>query len=59
MGMYDRVAARKQRAQAKSPHWSDDLELVTRKFEKDECVARVMDHLVEQYDGPIGAGPLT
>ena len=33
MGMHDRVAARKERAQAKSPHWWDDRELVTGKFE--------------------------
>ena len=48
MGMHDRVAARKERAQAKPPHWSDDRELVTGKFEKDEFVARVMDHLADQ-----------
>ena len=54
----DRVAARKERAQAKSPHWWDD-ELVTGKFEKDDCVARVMDHLDDQYDGPIGSDPPT
>ena len=59
MGMHDRVAAREERAQAKSPHWWDDRELVTGKFEMDEFVARVMDHLADQYDGPIGADPLT
>ena len=59
MGMHDQVAARKERAQAKSPHWWDDRELVTGKFEKDEFVARVMDHLADQYDGPIGSDPPT
>ena len=59
MGMHDRVAARKERAQAKSPHWWDDRELVTGKFEKDEFVARGMDHLADQYDGPIGSDPPT
>ena len=34
MGMQDRVAAQKERAQAKSPHWWDDRELMTGKFEK-------------------------
>ena len=51
------MAARKERAQAKSPHWWDHRELVTGKFEKDEFVARVMDHLADQYDGPIGSDP--
>ena len=55
MGMHDRVAARKERAQAKSPHWWDDRELVTGRCEKDEIVARVMDHLADQHDGPIGS----
>ena len=59
MGMHDRVAAGKKQAQAKSLHWSDDRELVTGKFEKDEFVARVMDHLADQYDGPIGSNPPT
>ena len=59
MGMHDRVAARKEGVQAKSPNWWDDRELVTGKFEKDEFVARVMDHLSDQYDGPIGSDPLT
>ena len=57
--MHDRVAARKERAQAKSPHGWDNQELVTRKFEKDEFVARVMDHLADQYDCPMGSDPLT
>ena len=55
MGMHDRVAAQKERAQDKSPHTWDDWELVTGNFEKDEFVARVMDHLADQYDGPIGS----
>ena len=59
MGMHDRVAARKERSQAKSAHWWDDRELVTGKFEKDEFVARVMDHLDNQYDGPIESDPPT
>ena len=57
MGMHDRVSARNEQPQAKSPHWWDDRELVTWKFEKDELVARVMDHLAHQYDGPIGSDP--
>ena len=59
MGMHDRVAAREERVQAKSLHWWDDRELVTGKFEKDEFVARIMDHLADQYDGPIGSDPST
>ena len=59
MGMHDRVAARKERAQAKLPRWWDDRELVTGKFEKDEFVEGVMDHLADQYDGPIGSDPPT
>ena len=59
MGMHNRVAARKERAQAKSPHWWDNRELVTGKFEKNEFVARVMDHLADQYGGPIGFDPRT
>ena len=59
MGMHDRVAARKEQAWAKAPHWWDDRELVTGKFKKDEFVARVMDHSAYQYDGPIGSDPPT
>ena len=59
MGMHDRVAARKERAEARSPHWWEDRELVTGKFEKDEFVPRIMDHLANQYDGPIGSDPPT
>ena len=29
--------------------------LVTGKYEKDEFVARVMDHIADQYDGPVGS----
>ena len=54
MGMHDRVAAKKRRAMVTSPHWSDDKMLVTGKYEKDDFVARVMDHIVDQYDGPVG-----
>ena len=59
IGMHDRVAARKEQAQAKSPHWWDDRELVTGKFEKGEFAASVMDHLVDQSDCPIGFDPPT
>ena len=59
MGMHDRVAARKERAQARSPHWWDNWELVTGKFGKDEFVARLMDHLADRSDGPIGSDPWT
>ena len=59
MGMHDRGAARKERAQATSPHLWDDRELVTGKFEKDEFLARVKDHFADQYDGPIGSDPPT
>ena len=33
--------------------------LVTSKYEKDEFVARVMDHIADQYDGLVGSDPLT
>ena len=59
MGMHDRVAARKRRAMVTSPHWWDDKMLVTGKYEKDEFVARVMDHIADQYDGPVGSDPPT
>ena len=55
MGMHDRVAAKKRRAMVTSPHWWDDKMLVTGKYEKDEFVARVMDHIADQYDGPVGS----
>ena len=42
-----------------SPHWWDDKRLVTGKYEKDEFVARVMDHIADQYDGPVGSDPPT
>ena len=32
---------------------------MTRKFEKDEFVGRVMDHLADQYDPPIRSAPPT
>ena len=53
--MHDRVAARKVRAMVTSPHWWDDKMLVTGKYETDEFVARVMDHIADQYDGPVGS----
>ena len=33
--------------------------LVTGRYEKDELVARVMDHIADQYDGPVGSDPPT
>ena len=59
MGMHDRVAAKKGRAMVTSPHWWDDKMMVTGKYEKDEFVARVMDHIADQYDGPVGSDPPT
>ena len=59
MGMHDRVAAKKRQAMVTSPHWWDDKMFVTGKYEKDEFVARVMDHIADQYDGPVGSDPLT
>ena len=59
MGMHDRVAAKMGRAMVTSPHWWDDKMLVTGKHEKDEFVVRVMDHIADQYDGPVGSDPRT
>ena len=59
MGMHDRVAAKEGRAMATSPHWWDDKMLVTGKYQKDEFVARIMDHIADQYDGPVGTDPPT
>ena len=59
MGMHDRVAAKKRRAMVTSPHWWDDKMLVTGKYKKDESVARVMDHIADQYDGPVEWDPPT
>ena len=59
MGMHDRVAAKKRPAMVTSPHWWDDKMLVTGKYEKDEFVARVMDHIADQYDGPVESDPPT
>ena len=59
MGMHDRVAAKKGRAMVTSPHGWDDKMSVTGKYEKDEFVARVMDHMADQYDGPVGSDPPT
>ena len=59
MGMHERVAARKRWAMVTSPHWWDDKMLVTSKYEKDDFVARVMDHIADQYDGPVGSDPPT
>ena len=59
MGMHDRVVAKKGRAMVTSPHWWDDKMLVTGKYEKDKFVARVMDHIADHYDGPVGSDPPT
>ena len=59
MGMHDRGAAKKVRAMVTSPHWWDDKMLVTGKYEEDEFVARVMDHIADQYDGLVGSEPPT
>ena len=59
MGMHDRVAAKKGRAMVTSPHWWGDKMLVSGKYEKDEFVARVMDHIADQYDRPVGSDPPT
>ena len=59
MGMHDRVAAKKRRGMVTSPHWWDDKMLVTGKYEKDEFVANVMDHIADQYNGPVGSDPPT
>ena len=56
MGMLDCVATKKGRAMVTSPHWWDDKMLLTGKYEKNEFVARVMDHIADQYDGPVGSG---
>ena len=59
IGMHDRVAAKNSRDMVTSPHWWDDKRLVTSKYEKDELVARVMDHIADQYDGPVRSDPPT
>ena len=59
MGMHDRVAAKKGQAMVTSPHWWDDKMFVTGKYDKDEFLARVMDHIADQYDGPVGSDPPT
>ena len=46
-------------AMVTSPHWWDDKMLVTGKYEKDEVVARIMDHIADQYDGTVGSDPPT
>ena len=55
MEMHDQVAVKKRRAMVTSPHWWDDKMLVTGKYEKDEFVASVMDHIADQFDGPVGS----
>ena len=59
MGMHDRVAAKKRRAMVTSLHWWDDKMSVTGKYEKDEFLATVMDHIADQYDGSVGSDPPT
>ena len=59
MGMHDRVAAKKGRAMVTSSHWWDDKMLVTGKYQKNFLLARVMDHIADQYDGPVGSDPPT
>ena len=59
MGMHDRVAAKKRRAIITSPHGWDDKRFVTGKYEKDEFVARVMDHIADLYNGLVGSDPPT
>ena len=48
MGMHGRVAAKKGWAMVTSPHWWDDKMLVTG-----------MDHIADQYHGPVGSDPPT
>ena len=57
--MHDCVAAKKGRDMVTSPHWWDDKMLVSGMYEMDEFVARVMDHIADQYDGPVGSDPPT
>ena len=59
MGTHDRVAAKKGRDMVTSLHWWDDKMLVTSKYERDEFVARVMDHIADQHNGPGGFDPPT
>ena len=59
MRMHDRVAAKKGRDMVTSQHWWDDKMLVTGKYEKDEFVARVKDHIADKYDDPVGSDPST
>ena len=59
MEMHARVAAKKGQAVVTSPHWWDDKMLVTGKYENDEFLARVMDHIADQYDRPVGSDPPT
>ena len=57
-GIHDRVAAKQARSWVKSPHWWDDQNLITRKFTKNEFVARLMDHMADQ-DEPVESNPPT
>ena len=59
MRMHDCVVAKKGWDMVTSPHWWDDNILVTGKYERDEFVARVMDHIADQYDGPVASDPPT
>ena len=57
--MHDCVATKSERGAVTSQHWWDDKRLVNGKYEKDEFLERVMDHLADQYDGPLGSDPPT
>ena len=57
--MHDCVAGTGEQATVTFPHWWDDKRLVTGKQEKVEFVARVMDHLADQYHGLVASDPPT
>ena len=48
--MHDRVAAKLARSRVTSPHWWNDRDSITKKFNKNEFVAIVMDHKADQDD---------
>ena len=56
--MHDHMATKQARSRVKYPHWWDNQNLITRKFTKNEFVARVMDHMADQ-DEPVGSNPPT
>ena len=57
-GMHDGEAAKQRRAWAKSPHWSDNQNLITGKFTKKEFMPRMMEHMAHQ-DESVGSNPST